>query len=291
MFSIVIPTFDNFKYLKLTIESIKKNSDFNNEIIIHVNGNDIKIISYLENNKIIYTKSDTNLGLCKSVNIAAKKASTNYILYSHDDMYFLPKWDYHLYEEVKKINHKKFYFSSTQISPLKGGSKGMFDDLQHISQNFGEKIENFKEEELLKNFDKYRFRDLQGSHWAPHLIHKSIWDEIGGFSEEFDPGFTSDPDLNMKLWNYGVRIFKGVSKSRVYHFGSITTRHKKNIVRNKGKRTFLLKWKMTVDFFVKFYLNRGHEYKNPLNGPHKNFSFYINLNICKLKYLLTKYFL
>ena len=56
MFSIVIPTFDNFKYLKLTIESIKKNSDFNNEIIIHVNGRDIKIISYLESNKIIYTK-------------------------------------------------------------------------------------------------------------------------------------------------------------------------------------------------------------------------------------------
>ena len=51
--------------------------------------------------------------------------------------------------------------------------------------------------------------DLQGSHWAPHLIHKSIWNKVGGFSEEFNPGFASDPDLNMKLWKENVRIFKG----------------------------------------------------------------------------------
>ena len=41
--------------------------------------------------------------------------------------------------------------------------------------------------------------DLQGSHWAPHLIHKEVWDKIGGFSEEFNPGDGSDPDFNMKL--------------------------------------------------------------------------------------------
>ena len=31
---------------------------------------------------------------------------------------------------------------------------------------------------------------------------------MGGFSEEFFPGTGSDPDLNIKLWNAGVRIFK-----------------------------------------------------------------------------------
>ena len=37
MFSIIIPTYNNINYLKLCIESIKKNSNFNHEIIIHVN--------------------------------------------------------------------------------------------------------------------------------------------------------------------------------------------------------------------------------------------------------------
>ena len=37
MFSIIIPTFNNFHYLKICLESLKKNSSLQNEIIIHVN--------------------------------------------------------------------------------------------------------------------------------------------------------------------------------------------------------------------------------------------------------------
>ena len=66
----------------------------------------------------------------------------------------------------------------------------------------------------------------QGSHFAPHVINKELWNKVNGFSEEFNPGIASDPDFNMKLWNEGVRIFKGISKFKVYHFGSITTRKK-----------------------------------------------------------------
>ena len=37
--------------------------------------------------------------LCTGVNMAARKSTTDYIVYAHDDMYFLPKWD--LYLSVK----------------------------------------------------------------------------------------------------------------------------------------------------------------------------------------------
>ena len=37
MFSILIPTFNNIDYLKLCIESIRKNSKFNHQIIVHIN--------------------------------------------------------------------------------------------------------------------------------------------------------------------------------------------------------------------------------------------------------------
>ena len=37
MFSILIPTFSNLKYLKVCIESIKKNSKFIHQIIVHIN--------------------------------------------------------------------------------------------------------------------------------------------------------------------------------------------------------------------------------------------------------------
>ena len=37
MFSIIIPTFNNLEYLKILIKSLKKNSKFDNEIILHIN--------------------------------------------------------------------------------------------------------------------------------------------------------------------------------------------------------------------------------------------------------------
>ena len=285
-FSIVIPTFENSDYLKLCINSILKNSTFSHQIIVHINGYDENTEKILLDKKITYTKSIENIGLCSGVNIASKKASTNYILYAHDDMYFLPNWDSILYEEVKKINHKNFYLSMTHISHM-SGVKG---DIQHIKYDCGSNINEFDENKLLNNFKNFDFRNLQGSHWAPHLIHIDLWNKVGGFSEEFNPGFASDPDLNMKLWLQNVRIFKGVSMSRVYHFGSLTTRKNKKIIPNKGKRTFLLKWKFTVEFFNKHYLKRGTIYNGPLSDPNKNFIYFVDLILNKIKFYFYRVF-
>ena len=285
-FSIIIPTFENYDYCKLTIDSIKHNSSFNHEIIVHLNGIDDQTENYLKKENILFTKSDQNIGLCSGVNTAYKKSTKKYILYSHDDMFFLPNWDIELLKEVKLINNNKFYLSLTHIAasgPVKGS-------IQHIQFDCGDNISNFDKEKLIKNFDKLKFNDLQGSHWAPHLIPKKLWDKVGGFSEEFNPGFASDPDLNMKLWVEGNRVFKSVSKSRIYHFGSVTTRKNKKIIKNNGKKTFLLKWKMTVEFFTKYYLRRGEIYNGPLNEPNKNLFYYIDFLISKSKFCLTKYF-
>lgn len=282
-FSIIIPTVDNHNYLKLCVDSIFKNSHFDHQLIIHINGRDVITENFLNNQNISYTKTEINVGLCSGVNIATRLVETNYILYAHDDMYFLPDWDLHLLNEVKEINNDKFYLSMTHISYM-GSVKG---DLQHILYDCGNSIENFDENKLLNNFKSLNFRNIQGSHWAPHLIHTNLWKKIGGFSEEFNPGFASDPDLNMKLWHENVRIFKGVSLSRVYHFGSLTTRKNKKIIPNKGKKTFLLKWKITVEFFTKHFLRRGTFYDGPLLEPKRNFSFYFDLLVTKIKYLIA----
>ena len=284
-FSIIIPTYKNYNYCKLTIDSIKKNSSFVHQIIVHLNGIDETTENYLKNEKILYTKSSENIGLCSGVNRAYKLSTKNFILYSHDDMYFLPNWDDALIKEISSINSNKFYLSMTQLAPT-GPVKG---SIQHIQFDCGDTFENFDEEKLLKNYNSFEFKDLQGSHWAPHLIPKDLWEKVGGFSEEFNPGFASDPDLNMKLWVEGNRIFKSVSNSRLYHFGSVTTRKNKTINRNNGKKTFLLKWKSSVEFFTKHYLKRGKIYDGPLRGPKKNLNYFIDYCISKSKYYFTHF--
>ena len=283
MFSIIIPTFNNLEYLKLCIQSIKKNSEFNHEIIPHINVGTDGTEEYLIKEKIKYTKTDYNSGICEGMNIAAKKATTQYILYGHDDFYFCPGWDEVLLKEVKKIKHNRFYLSGIMMNngPLK------FD--------CGNTLEDFDENKLLNNFKKINHFDFQGSTWAPHLIHKELWDAVGGFSEEYFPGTGSDPDLNMKLWKKGVRIFKGINDFKVYHFGSIVTRKYKNHPTiktesgSRGSKIFLLKWGITINFFKRFILNSDKLYEGELSKPKITTMYLLKYIFCKLNYIYIKY--
>ena len=283
MFSIIIPTLNNLKYLKFCIYSIKKNSKFRHEIIPHVNIGDDGTIEYLKNEGIYYTHTKHNSGICEGMNLAAKKAKTNYILYAHDDFYFCPNWDIILKNEIDKIHHKKFYLSGTMMNN------------GQIKFDCGDSPNNFDEKKFLKYYKDHNYYDFQGSTWAPHLIHKDIWNQVGGFSEEFFPGTGSDPDLNKKLWDVGVRIFKGINDFKVYHFGSIVTRRYKNHPTiktesgSRGAKIFLLKWGVSISFFKRFILRSDSKYKGPLNDPKKNVTYFFNFILCKINFFYIKY--
>ena len=290
MFSIIIPTFNNINYLKICLKSLKKNSRFNHQIIIHVNEGTDGTLDFIKKNKLIFTYSYENIGLCSAVNCAAKKVSTNYIVYGHDDMYFCPGWDIAFSEELKKINHNLFLLSGIMIQPIYG----------HIQLNCGSNYINFNEEKLLSKCKLINYQDFQGTHWSPHLVHKDMWNKVGGLSEEFNPGIGSDPDLNMKLWKKNVRIFKGLSDCRVYHFGSISLRKKTSLKRNRGSKTFLKKWGISVGLFLKYYLEGSKyeynqciitkKYTGPLNDPEISFLYLVELLFCKINYIYNKYF-
>ena len=97
----------------------------------------------------------------------------------------------------------------------------------------------------------------------------------------------------MKLWLENVRIFKGISKFKVYHFNSITTRNNK-ITLNNGTKQFLLKYGFNPRFFRKYYLKGNNSiipYIGELNQPIKSFMYYYDLVKCKFKlfyYLIIK---
>jgi len=284
MFSILIPSLNNLDYLKLCIKSIKKNSSLKHEIIVHVNKGEDGSIEFLKNENIKFSFTKYNAGICEGVNLAAKLSTTNYFLYAHDDFYFCPDWDIVLLHELKNIKNNLFYLSGTMVQN------------GQVKLNCGNSIANFNENKLLDEYKNIKFYDFQGSTWAPHLIHKELWNKVGGFSEEFFPGTGSDPDLNMKLWNQGVRIFKGLQHFKVYHFGSIVTRQKEkkfNTITesgSKGSKLFLLKWGFSIKFFKKHFLKSDTRYTGPLGEPFRNFSFYLELLICKFYVFYLKLF-
>ena len=62
--SIVIPTYNNLKYLKFTIDSLINNSKYDHEIILHINEGTDGTLEYAQQNKIKFSFSNQNLGLC-----------------------------------------------------------------------------------------------------------------------------------------------------------------------------------------------------------------------------------
>jgi glycosyltransferase involved in cell wall biosynthesis len=259
VFSILIPSWNNLEYLQLCIESIHQNSHFTHQIIVHINEGRDGTLDWLESrNDIDYSHSEKNIGVCYALNISSSLATTDYIVYINDDMFVCPDWDLELLNEIKNTGHNYFFFSSTAIEPEPTNNPCV------IVKDYGKDIRAFQKEKLTNEFSSLPMSDWQGATWPPNVLHKDLWNLVGGYSTEFSPGMYSDPDFSMKLWQAGVRLFKGVSKSRVYHFGSKSTAR---VIKNRGYYTFITKWGFTSSTFTRYFLRSGSMFNGPLTDP------------------------
>jgi len=269
VFSIIIPSWNNLDFLKTCVASIHKNSSLQHQIVVHVNDGSDGTIEWLKSEGISFSQSKQNIGVCYAVNAAFSLCKSDYILYLNDDMYVCPKWDDYLFDEIKTIDTDFFYLSATAIEPKYIRNKPTISPY-----NFGLNINDFREEELLNTFESLNFEDKNGSSWPPAVIHRKVWELIGGYSPEFTPGLYSDPDISMKLWHAGVRYFKIVSKSRVYHFLSKSV-HRVKL--NDGRKQFIRKWGISSSTFYKYYLRMGTKFEGKLEEPERNLKFRMRL--------------
>jgi hypothetical protein len=74
----------------------------------------------------------------------------------------------------------------------------------------------------------------------------------------------------MKLWQIGIRVFKGVADSRVYHFQSKSL-HRVKL--NNGRKQFKQKWGISASYFYKKYLKLGTKFKGALPEINKDLGF------------------
>lgn len=256
LFSIFIPTWNNLPFLKLCVESIRKNSTYRHQIIVHVNDGSDGTLEWVREQGLDYTHSAENVGVCLAMNMMRSKVKTDYICFINDDMYALPHWDDRLYDEIKSLSDNRFFLSSTTIQPHTAGES-------IINADYGDTIESFKEDKLLKEYMSYRLEDWMGATLPPNIVHRDIWDLVGGYSVELSPGMYSDPDFTAKLWLCGIRYMKGISASRVYHFETkSTTRIRKNM----GQLQFLMKWGLTNSTFRKIFTCKGMDFNPKLVG-------------------------
>lgn len=255
-FSILVPTWDNLPYLRIFVDGLRANSAIDHQLVVHDNGSSDGTTEWLRTEGITYLRSETNIGICKALNGLFPLAETDHICYFNDDMWPLPGWDVALSREIRRIGHPRFYLSGTMIEPEATGNACVV-----APQPFGTGPIDFDPTALLRAAPALMRPHWSGSTWPPSIVHRNMWQQVGGYSEEFSPGLYSDPDLSMKLWQAGVREFMGVGDSLVYHFMRRSTGRVKL---NDGKRQFLNKWGISASRFTREVLHSGQPYSGPL---------------------------
>ena len=258
MFSIIIPTWNNLDFVKLCVGSIRKNSTYKHEIVLHINDGSDGTLEWARKEQLAYTHTPENAGICIAVNDAAGIATEDYIVFMNDDMYVCPEWDKHMAAAIKQAGTDNFMFSSTMIEPNDWGNPCI------IHMDYGKNTETFDEAGLLKGYNTKEMKDWAGSTWPPTIVHRKYWHITGGYSIELSPGVSSDDDFAMKMWAAGCRMFRGIGKSRVYHFQAKSTLRVK---KNNGRKQFLMKWGINQSTFNKYFTHRGELYTGPQTDP------------------------
>ncbi|HZN86190.1 MAG TPA: glycosyltransferase [Burkholderiales bacterium] len=248
-YSLLVPTWNNLPYLKLCVESLRRHSAREHQLLVHANEGSDGTRAWLRGEGIEHTASDANVGICHAVNLLGARARGDYVVYLNDDMVLAPGWDTALDRAIERCRrHGAFMLSGTMVEPVDTGN------VCAVHADLGRDPANFDLARFAREAPGLARADWLGATWPPTLVSRELWHQVGGYSVEFSPGMGSDNDFSRKLWQAGCRVFLGVGASLVYHFSETSTRR---IRKNDGRRQFLMKWGMTQSGFDRHYLRRG----------------------------------
>ena len=223
-----ISTYNNLNYLKLAVESVRKNSYFKDApFIIHAenctDGTDEWLVEnkdmyeldvYIEHNKI-------PVGIGGGMNFCADKVETEYIMFLHSDFYVSKNWDLACYEEIQKHVEPTWIFSH-RVEPNMFNSEQRYGTVLVAPNDFGAYYNDFDKSsfEIWANeFIKENDFTIPKAEGVSGLIKKKDWDQIGGNDPIFAPTSWEDMDLFLRMLKQGYKFIL-TSKSVVWHFGA-----------------------------------------------------------------------
>lgn len=246
-FSILICSWNNLEYLKTTIESIKKNSSYQHQILVHVQEGIDGTVDWLKVNNIDYTFSIENIGICAGFNTIEKLATKDWLCMLDDDMYLLPEWDTKIYDFYIEYEMPECsWLSSTMIERTNTSFASVIP-----FQDYGEHPSDFNEKKLLAEYKIISKNQNHICHNSTHplVIKRELYENVGGYDTDFDPSPGSEEGFAKRMYDIGCRNFVSIKDSLVYHFGSITNRKNNNLIKKNSRQTFVNNYGMTMDEF------------------------------------------
>jgi GT2 family glycosyltransferase len=232
MITFCIGTYNNLPYLKIAVESVRKNSYYKDApFIIHAENCTDGTDEWLEENSDRYnltyfiekTEGNDVKGIGGSMNFCAEKVETEYILFLHSDFYVTNDWDLELMRIQEKYPTEKLWANSHRIEPEMFPNSTSRPGTVIVPKDiFGAYHNDFNSDLFDKWGEEFvQMNDFQipKGEGVSGLIKKSVWDEFGGNDGRFAPTSYEDMDLFLRMLNGGVKFIL-TSKSLVWHFGA-----------------------------------------------------------------------
>ena len=198
--SVMMPTYNNAKYIRQAIESIYAQNYKNIEIIVIDDGstdNTREILKQYKDIKYFYIE---HKGIPFARNVALLNSKGEYIAFCDSDDYWLPE----------KINIQIRYFKEHPDCEI------VFTKYENIVDN-----ENIKEDRITIN-EKQREAG-EKRHLPTALIKKSLFEKYGNFDENFHTG--EDTELIYRFKKNGEDVNHFIDKNlyiRRLHGNNIT---------------------------------------------------------------------
>lgn len=214
--SIIVPVYNEFEYTYICLESILKNSgNVSYEIIIADDcSTDItaEIDKVVKN--IVVARTQENLRFLRNCNNAAGYARGNYILFLNNDTKVLENWLEPLVTLIESDSAIGMVGSKLIYADGKLQEAGGICWCDGTAWNYGNRQD--------ASAPEYNYvKDVDYISGASLMIRKTLWEEIGGFDENFAPAYCEDSDLAFEVRKHGYRVVYQ-PKSVVVHFEGVS---------------------------------------------------------------------
>lgn len=271
--SYCLPTKNNLRYLKGSIQSIVENSQLPYEIVVYIDSDNDGTEAWLKQNapEVKYTKNTSSeyKGIAYGYNRCIEQSTGDVICVFHADMYMGKGFDINLVKHLKLKN----VVSATRIEPpLHPAGK------EKIVMAFGMYPEDFDK----KSFDAYvdetklnKGNVTTRGIFAPWMTYKNNLTEIG-MHDEVLHSYYEDSDIFQRMMLNGCDVIQSWD-ALVYHFtcrgGQFqdgvekqTTDPKFHEMRGKSGRHYIRKWQSWI---------QNDEYQHPIVPKKYNIGFVV----------------
>jgi len=267
--SVIIPTRNRYDYIQLLLEDIVKQTVSVFEVIVVDQSDETRAL-----NNCIHIFTETT-GPCISRNIGVAKAKGDILVFIDDDARVNTDF---IEEIINPIIENGFDAVAGAICDLKGDY--LLSDEEFLTRD---NLNFIKVITSNPNSSKSRISICVPGGCS--AILRSVFHEIGGFDESFDPtGAGEDREMSLRLFKQGYRVWYN-SKAKLLH-----ARAPVGGSRDVGSRTLMLDVH-TYIMCKKHFSNELAEVlrKNIIDSYRKKFvSSLFNLKLTRTRYLLLK---